>query len=176
MDIKNGLNPTMANCFKLSMSLVIILSFGLTHSAMAACKDSITASTPDSRFTVNGDEVTDHQTGLVWQHCTLGRTGSTCSGGTNETYTWQEALQEGDGTWRLPNVKELMSIMEDRCSSPAINATIFPYTRTFSPYWTSSGYARDASEAWFIHSGDGHSQSSSKTDDYNVRLVRDGGG
>ncbi len=76
------------------------------------CKDTIPASTPGSRFVVNGDEVTDTETGLIWQRCTLGQTGNDCSGSAS-LHTWQQALQAAYAPWRLPNINELESIVEE---------------------------------------------------------------
>lgn len=75
--------------------------------------------------------VTDLSTGLMWQN-----TG-------NETkYTWKEALAYCEGLslggytdWRLPNLKELLSIVDYTKNNPAISA---PFTAVSGDYWTSS--------------------------------------
>jgi len=76
--------------------------------------------------------------------CTLGQTwsGATCTGSPTP-YVWADALAAaqsssfaGHTDWRIPNVKELLSIVERRCS-PAINDTVFPATFP-GVYWTSS--------------------------------------
>lgn len=84
--------------------------------------------------------VIDLASGLMWQRCVIGQsynnaTGSCDSAGT--TYSdWFSALQEvttinnqtfdGYGDWRMPNTKELWSLVETGCTSPSINATRFP--------------------------------------------------
>jgi len=112
----------------------------------ATCKTTITESTPNSRFTTNSDTVLDNLTGLVWMRCSLGHSwdGTDCSG-TLTAMNWISALNVAESTnfagfsdWRLPNVKELSSIVEDACRSPAINETVFPSTS--AAYWSSSPY------------------------------------
>ncbi len=67
------------------------------------------AAWPDQRFTVSGDCVTDNLTGLVWTK-DANRFGER---------TWQQALNDANGLdlcghtdWRLPNRKELISLVD----------------------------------------------------------------
>lgn len=148
--------------------------------AAQTCNDAIPASAPDSRFIMNGDEVTDTKTGLIWQHCSLGQTGSDCTGDSVNTYTWQQALQAAEDVrtnkgqlWRLPNLNELESIVEGKCYGPSINPVIFPNTSS-SDYWSASPYAGDSGNAWDVHFYSGSSGEDTKSNDGYVRLVRDG--
>ena len=143
------------------------------------CKDSIIASTPDNHFSVNGQEVTDLETGLIWQKCPLGQTGSDCTGSPH-TFNWATALraaeteaQQTGKAWRLPNIKELFSIVEGKCHSPAINLTVFPsaYPRTF---WSASPAVDDLNNAWYVTFGNGRSGNDSKDHSRYVHLVRTG--
>ena len=145
---------------------------------------NVTATTPDTDFTlddVNGTAY--HQkTGLTWKRCAEGQTWSsgTCTG-TAGSYTWSLALQRGPALgafagfsdWRLPNQKELNSIVEQRNYSPAINATVFPNAPA-SYFWSASPYAPYAGYAWLVvfNLGDGYADS--KGANYAVRLVRGG--
>jgi hypothetical protein len=146
--------------------LRLALSAGLALAAVGdagarACNPRIRFSTPTGRFADNGDgTVTDHLTGLTWQRCPVGFTlsdGGTpgwaqddrCVPGAGDvTFAWQAALQgtaalnqaggaAGHTDWRLPNVKELASIVETRCVSPSINDAIFPDTPA-APFLSSS--------------------------------------
>lgn len=155
-------------------------SLFLSMSAVFAqdCKDSISESTPTDRFIINGDEVIDTRTQLVWKHCTLGRTGSNCESGMANTYTWQQALQEAytdpasdDPQWRLPNLKELQSIREQRCAGPSVNLGVFPETEQ-AGYWTASHSARNGTDAWAVNFRFGSSNHLSKTNTYHIRQVR----
>lgn len=138
------------------------------------CNDAIPANTPDGRFVVDGGEVTDTKTGLVWQSCSLGQMASDCSGTAN-TYDWQEALQaaEANALWRLPNINELRSILEEKCDSPAINLTIFPNTIS-SYYWSASPFANGVGASWYVDFSGGKLSWVQNSGSYHVRLVRGG--
>ncbi len=75
----------------------------------------------ESPLTMNGDEVIDRRTGLIWRRCPLGyewvEGSESCEGGDGLGNNWSdfmsrvEALRQQSGkNWRLPNVKELMSL------------------------------------------------------------------
>ena len=141
------------------------------------CKDSIIASTPDNHFSINGQEVTDLETGLIWQKCPLGKTGSDCTGSAQQ-FNWVTALraaeteaQKTGKAWRLPNIKELLSIIEGKCSNPAINLTIFPNT-DFSYFWSVTPDANTLNYAWHAGFSYGSLHASSKKGRSYVRLVR----
>jgi len=108
----------------------------------------ITATTPDTDFVKHGDGTVSHKkTGLVWKRCLEGQTWAPASGllvdsvcnGAPTRFTWQQALQHvqtlnasggfaGHADWRVPNVKQLQSIVEAQCIRPALNVIIFPFT------------------------------------------------
>jgi len=108
----------------LLLGLCLVFFTGAAAAAQTCKYDSIPATAPASRFTDNGDgTVTDKTTGLQWQRCSQGQTwsGGTCAG-TATGHTWQAALQLADvatyagrSDWRLPNIKELASIVEQAC-------------------------------------------------------------
>lgn len=92
--------------------------------------------------------ITDTKTGLMWKKCMEGFTGNSCDTGAAAAFTWQTALQQpgvvnsgggfaGQTDWRLPNIKELTSIVEEQCYDPAINLTRFPNTPS-SVVWSGS--------------------------------------
>jgi hypothetical protein len=63
--------------------------------------------------------VVDNVTGLVWQGCAMGLTGSACGSGAVESMTWNDALAEcdslewgGHDDWRLPSHAELHSLVD----------------------------------------------------------------
>ncbi|ALO33369.1 hypothetical protein CMT41_00570 [Colwellia sp. MT41] len=148
------------------------------------CNSSITPSTPTSQFDLNSDgTVTDNKTELIWMRCSLGQTwnasDSSCSGSALN-YNWQSALTTANSTsfagqnnWRLPNIKELKSIAEQACYSPAINVSVFPDTST-SNYWSSSPGASSNNYAWIVYFSNGYGYYDSKSDYGHVRLVRGG--
>ncbi len=129
---------------------------------------------PPNRFVIKRDEVTDTVTGLIWQRCSLGQTGGDCSGGSADTYRWQEALQAASSPWRLPNIKELRSILEEKGVSPVINQTIFPNTVTGPSYWSASADPKLSAYAWLTSFESGESGYFHKSYRGRVRLVRGG--
>lgn len=151
---------------------VVLLSFGF-HAHAQTCNDRVIPSTPDARFSVSGDEVTDLQTSLIWQRCSVGQSwdGTTCSGSAT-VHNWSEALVMATADWRLPNIKELTSIVEIACYAPAVNLTVFPETES-NLYWSSSPYA-DNSSAWIAPFNNGRDGAVNKLEDHYVRLVRGG--
>ena len=145
---------------------------------------NVTATTPDDDFTLDDVEGTAYhkKTGLTWKRCAEGQTweSDNCTG-TAATCTWSQALQlesalgtfAGFDDWRLPNMKELGSIVERRNFDPAINATVFPNTPG-SYFWSASPsiYAKYARGVVF---NDGYEDANDKDDySYAVRLVRGG--
>lgn len=149
--------------------------------AAQTCNPNIPESTPASRFTIHGDgTVTDGKTGLMWKQCAEGQSGVGCTG-TAATYTWQGALNLADASgfagyrdWRLPNFKELPSIVEEKCYSPAINLAAFPNTPPSTYFWSSSAYASSFNLAWSVDSGVGSVGYAFRGNSYAVRLVRGG--
>lgn len=161
--------------------ILFISALALATAANAQiCNENITAITPDSRFSDNGDgTVTDKQTNLIWMRCSLGQTwgGTTCTGNA-VIYSWLQALQEANGysfagssAWRAPNLKELTSIVEIACYDPAINHDVFPLAPA-GGFWTASSDASNYSDAWYVNFYYGFDHSYSKSYKIYVRLVR----
>lgn len=163
----------MKSTFLISLCLVIAQT-----SLSQTCNTSIPESTPDSRFIVDGEEVTDIVTGLIWQRCPLGQAGSDCSDGGYVFYTWQEALKAAaswateDKAWRLPNINELRSIVEERCYNPAINLSVFPFPY-YATFWSGSPSAYSPDGAWDVNFYFGFSTYGTKDNERYIRLVRD---
>ncbi|XCN71925.1 MAG: DUF1566 domain-containing protein [Candidatus Electrothrix aestuarii] len=122
-----------------------------------------------SDFTPQGDgsTVLDNNTGLIWQRCLEGQTFSngSCTG-TATGKTWTGALDLDDGTWRVPNVKELQSLVGEE--------TYFPTPATSEPVWSSSPFAGNTQNSWGIDFSSGllFNIVPQSTPIY-VRLVRD---
>lgn len=164
---------------------VVTLTAALTLSAAQAqtCNPSITRSAPDSRYQLvvgsGGIEVLDTQTKLIWQRCSIGQTwnGTTCIG-TAATLTWHNALQQAKNygsAWRLPNIKELQSLVEEACHHSAINQTFFPTTlsvTTPSGYWSASPNRDLNNFAWVVSFGNGNTDNYAKSSNVRVRAVR----
>ncbi|MCI5143039.1 MAG: DUF1566 domain-containing protein [Candidatus Electrothrix sp. ATG1] len=146
---------------------------------------SIPASTPDSQFIDNNDgTVTDSKTGLMWKKCLEGASGDTCEKGSVGDFTWQAALQQtgtvnsgggfaGYTDWRLPNIRELLSIVEEQCYDPSINLNRFPNTPV-SYVWSSSPDINNAGRTWLVFFKYGNSAPVDRYNAFTVRLVRGG--
>jgi hypothetical protein len=72
-----------------------------------------------------------------WQGCSAGQTTSGCSEDAS-LMSWAEALSYCEGLswggfddWRLPNIKEMNTIVDHRFEYPAIDSPLFPNT----PHW-----------------------------------------
>lgn len=160
--------------------------FVTTVQAAQTCeRDFIPASTPDSQLIDNGDgTITDSKTGLIWKKCFEGVSGASCETGSPNSFTWQAALQQpeivnseggfaGSTGWRLPDINELGSIVEEQCFDPAINLIRFPNTPSLN-VWSGSPFAGDSNKAWYVNFSNGHSMFYTRADNYAVRLVRGG--
>ena len=169
---------------RLIMVCFLILCFASLAPAQT-CNDHIPATTPDTRFTDNGDgTITDKGTGLMWKKCIEGLSGFDCATGTAGEFTWKEALAQpgvvnngggfaGYTDWRLPNFKELTSIVERKCYDPAINLTFFPNTPS-SYVWSGSAGADSSYYAWLVGFSNGSSDYFGRNYYGRVRLVRGG--
>ena len=163
----------------------LILALFVSAPQAQTCLDTIEAVALDGRYTDHDDgTVTDKVTGLMWKQCSEGQSGADCSGGSATASTWQGALQQpanintqggfaGHSDWRLPNIKELASLAEERCYSPAINGTLFPNTVS-SYYWSASPYANNSASAWYVNFGYGDGYYGNRASGKYVRLVRTG--
>jgi hypothetical protein len=140
---------------------------------------------PTPRFTDNGNgTVTDNLTGLVWMK-NASNVGAVGFG----LKTWADALtaanslKSGDaglsdgskeGDWRLPNVRELQSLIDYGHLDPAIPA-VHPFTGVQSwYYWSSTTYVDGTLNAWDVGFNDGGVFRNSKTSSYYVWCVRGG--
>ena len=163
-----------------TLPLFILALFAHTSifAAEQICDESLPAWTPDDQFERHDDgTVTDTRTGLTWQTCELGKSGASCQGSSRQT-GWDEATQMANNSqvggftdWRLPSIEELLSIAEDRCIDPSINANIFPNSSP-SQVWTSWIADELKGGAWFVHFLDGTPGLQYKGDPAAIRLVR----
>lgn len=149
---------------------------------------NVPATTPTDDFVLDNVYGTAYhkKTGLTWKRCYEGLvwSGTTCIDDPNvaDLYTWSQALQRGPGIgtfagfsdWRLPNQKELASIVERRNRNPAINATVYPNTPT-AYFWSASPWAGRPDFAWLVYFDYGYDFPYVKDYPYfAVRLVRGG--
>ena len=114
---------------------------------------------PNTRFTDHLDgTVTDNLTGLMWLKN---------ANNAGATKTWADALtycnglsDSGYSDWRLPNVKELFSLIDFAFASPALSnnagtaqwtsGNAFTDVRLDDWYWSSSTYAGNTGNAMIV--------------------------
>ncbi len=119
---------------------------------------------------INGDgTVTDTWTGLMWQQV-----------GSDSDMSWADALSDsewmtlgGYADWRLPNIKELASIVDRGRYDPAIDETVFSGDLSID-YWSSSSHAGGPGNAWDVNFSNGYVHDYSKSYSNRVRAVRGG--
>jgi len=113
--------------------------------------------TPSSAFIDQGNGTVVHEeSGLQWSRCAIGQTfrDGSCEGSA-QVYFWEEASDAverlnaaggmaGYTDWRLPELEELLSIVEDCRDAPAVNPDIFPNT-PWTGFWTATLH-RDADD------------------------------
>ncbi|MEA5446857.1 DUF1566 domain-containing protein [Gammaproteobacteria bacterium AB-CW1] len=101
------------------------------------CVDNIPRSNHPQDLMPRPDGTVVHQAyGLMWMRCSIGQEwdGETCVGEPT-TLDIQSALQTaadysyaGYDDWRVPNIKELDTLIERSCAHPAIDLNLFPNT------------------------------------------------
>jgi len=149
---------------------------------------------PNPRFTDNGDgTVTDNLTGLIWlkdANCMATNYPSFDNDGTagDGAVTWSHAFSfiseinvgvfsncgDGNTDWRLPNYKELLSLIDAENFFPAL-PTGHPFTNVAQLYyWSSTTLAAlPGSLAWIVYiDGGGYVDSDYVTSWYYVWPVR----
>jgi Protein of unknown function (DUF1566) len=147
-------------------------------------------------YTDNGNgTVTDNNTGLIWQKCSVGQNNDATCSGTATYFNWYKASGTYDASynspsqsvcgdirvsgysdWRLPTKKELRSIVDYSIpypTRPTIVGAYFPNTVS-SVYWSSTTVAAGPVVAWGVDFGDGLVSYYNKGDDFYVRCVRGG--
>ena len=125
----------------------------LVHGASFSASDR-------TRFTISSDgqSVTDSQTALIWQRCSVGTqwSGGSCVG-TPACVTYDQAVSLAASqsaatgfSWRIPNIKELGTLVDVTANKPAINSTVFPATSS-SGYWSNTPtFTKKSAAFWYV--------------------------
>ncbi len=114
------------------------------------------------------DIVRDNKTGLIWQD------------NSDSKYlemSWKEARNycqdlvfAGKNNWRLPEIKELQTIVDIKRYDPAIKDS-FKNVESYG-YWSASNSSIDDERAWEVHFEDGATGNYYKSYYAHVRCVR----
>ena len=136
---------------------------------------------PDAppRFADNGDgTISDLATGLMWVKQPENIGGIWVSAGQPATQLWNDAVDNcialvyaGHDDWRLPNIFEIVSILNVGASNPSSYSTFFPNTIA-GRYWSSSTNIWSATYAGAAHFYNARHEYTVKTSGCYVRPVR----
>jgi len=126
------------------------------------------ASAPAGHYAIANGAVYDTKTKLTWQQAA-----------SSSTYTQPAAasycatLGLNGATWRLPTMKELLTIVDLSVSppGPTIDSTAFPGTPP-DYFWSSTPYAGAADSAWGVYFNNGYTDYNGVSIIYSVRCVR----
>ncbi|MCP4362378.1 MAG: DUF1566 domain-containing protein [Chloroflexi bacterium] len=135
---------------------------------------------PNPRFTDNSDgTVTDNLTGLIWlkdANCFSGRNWTTALSDTNSLADGSCGLSDSSsaGNWRLPNIRELHSLIDFSQYTPALPVG-YPFTAVQSTnYWSSTTDNCCTFRAWSVDLTSGFIFNGDKGFSYYVWPVRAG--
>jgi hypothetical protein len=119
-------------------------------------------------YFIGNETVIDQGTGLEWQKSDDGSPRNWESG-----LAYCENLSLKSKTdWRLPNIRELKSIVDDKRYYPTIDPA---FSSRSSCYWSATTVADfPTANAWTVHFGNGDDIWYVKTSAYHVRCVRGG--
>ena len=167
--------------------LTVLSAFSYT-AAVANCLSQHEMDNPDHLYKLEDSDtdqiVEDLETGLIWTRCPLGQSvqSGICADDVtvNNTYTWGEALDAAQAAnnavyediddWRLPNVKELQSIIAPTCKEQALNSFAFP-TQQNTTLYSSTPDVTSANNVFIFKLSDGQIGVSGKLAMRSVYLV-----
>ena len=139
-----------------------------TSSHKARCVRSTGSNSLVQLFKDTGyGSVTDLANGLIWQ-----QQDDNVQRNHSDAMTYcQNLVLTGSNNWRLPEVKELVSIVDFRAYIPVIDEQLFPATNS-AFYWTATSGADNPASAWAINFSFGLVSSPNTTNSNYVRCVR----
>lgn len=148
-----------------------VIRFAVAAFVAASLGAPVQAAAPGGRYTISGGTVSDSKTKLTWQQAAPAT-----------LYAWSDAKTYcasatvssalGGSGWRLPTVKELLTILDDsQATPPLIDATAFPGTAS-GYFWAVSVAAGTASSAWEVDFSSGNTGGFAEATTRNVRCVR----
>ncbi len=134
-----------------------------------AVRDVVAPTVLANHFVNNGDgTTTDLLTNLVWQQIPSA-----------DSLTWEQALTLADTStyanftnWRMPNIKELQSINEERLVNPSMNTAFFSGVNA-NQYWSSTSLPNQTTRAWYLDTHFGITTYKTKTNRLYLLCVRE---
>jgi Protein of unknown function (DUF1566) len=153
-----------------------------TPRAMLVRQSADGSTATGERFKVHGSEVSDRLAKLVWRRCPEGQrfNDGACTG-TAKQVTWMQALRHAANesartgiVWRVPNLRELESIVDRARYNPAVDTDVFPWPTPYA-FWSSTARARTGRGSvfvWQVRTEIGTFSAAYRRYDGNVILVR----
>lgn len=142
------------------------------------------ARTATGNYDDHGDTVTDQETGLTWQK-QVADTDNNEFITESDAVNWQNALAyceqltlEGSSDWRLPNIRELSSIVDRSKSFPSVSPPLLDESTAST--WSSTTKSAYPNRAWNVslhlegYNSTPGDPNKAKTDTSFVRCVRGG--
>jgi len=146
------------------MRTIFLIMIGLSSLSMAQ---------EVQRFTKTNGVVIDSKTTLEWQDDYHDNGDNIKSANWTDAIDYCESLSlNGQSDWRLPNKKELLSIVDYGTANPAISSVFEKITDNY--YWSSTTGILNTKIAASIFFQDGYEYDNSKSDTHFVRCVRAG--
>lgn len=103
----------------------------------------VSVGTSGCRFTISGGTAQDPGTGLTWQRIAP-----------TATFTWAAAMAycptvtDDGGGWRLPSIKELLTLVDNTRYNPAIDVATF--SNTSDAFWSATPQPGSSASAWNV--------------------------
>ena len=125
--------------------------------------------------------VTDTNTHLEWQDNYSDNSDVVKNTKWEEAISYCEALDLAGGSWRLPNLNEINSLVDYTIFNPAMNSVFQNISNPDAAYpfyfWSSTTQKSRDTHAWYINFNDGEQHKQEKQNEYvgcNIRCVRAG--
>jgi hypothetical protein len=145
--------------------------------ALAAVVVSSSAMAQDRfKLSIDGQEVTDTKTNLIWRRCLEGQTfdGKTCKGKPTK-FSLANARKYATGAgsnWRIPDKKEVVDTLElPKTKKPLLDPVAFPGAKS-GLVWALRPEMADNLNAWIVDVGTGKAYGNPGVKKPYLRLVR----
>ena len=121
-----------------------------------------------AQFFEDGFTIKDVRNNIIWLRCTVGQTwdydANTCIGDIVKLnhdeidIAKMQAAEQLGGSWRLPTLQELETLVCKKCEKPKVNEKYFP---NISPeaYWTQTQNKLNSKMYWTVNFMTGHNYS-----------------
>jgi hypothetical protein len=151
-------------CLRPGLIAVPVLAIGLVIAVVGR------ASAPAGRYVISNGAVYDSKTNLTWQQVI-----SSSLYSQPDAIAYCATLELGGATWRLPTMREILTIVDLSVAppGPTIDTAAFPGTPG-DFFWSSTPYSGLPGSAWSAHFYYGFAYGNTMTDMSYARCVYSG--